>query len=535
MGLEVFISVAGRTLRSVVFGGEGSPVAPAVFKTVVPPNGDGWVRLPFTSAIFEPAMKTPRCKNAADPRRGLPSTSALLETPAVQALLDRYARPLVVEAIRETVEWHRAHTAQSGEAPSLEEVAGRVADFLGGEERERLRPVVNATGVLLHTGLGRAVLPECAVKALARLDRCCNLQIDLETGERGKRNFSTERILCRLTGAEAAVVVNNNAAATLLLLTVLCAGKEVVVSRGQLIEIGGSFRLPDCIHQSGARLVEVGTTNKTHLRDYEAALTENTAAVLRVNPSNYKVVGFTKSVSTAELVGLKNKQPVLVIDDLGCGALVDLAEYGLPHEPMVQESIAAGADLVCFSGDKLIGGPQAGIIVGRRELIQRIKKHPLTRMLRIGKLSDMALEHTLRLFLEPNRLLEEHPTLRMLSLPAARVKQRAMKLKRILDAAGKAIESAVQPVDSAMGGGSLPGVAIPSYALAVNVPGLSADALARQLRAQEPPVIARIHEGKVLLDLRTVLEGEERALENALCNIAARSSFTAIGGNHGRS
>ncbi|MBI3117755.1 MAG: L-seryl-tRNA(Sec) selenium transferase, partial [Candidatus Hydrogenedentes bacterium] len=464
-------------------------------------------------------MKTaPPAANTTDSRRDLPSTSALLETAAVKVLLEEHPRPFVVEAVRAAVEWFRGPAAASGIVPEVAEVAGRVADFLGEEERQRLRPVVNATGIILHTGLGRAVLPKRAVQALAQLDGCCNLQIDLEAGERGKRNFTTERLLCRLTGAEAALVVNNNAAATLLLLTVLCAGKEVIVSRGQLIEIGGSFRLPDCIHQSGAKLVEVGTTNKTQLRDYEAALTENTAAVLRVNPSNYKVIGFTKSVASAELVKLKKRQPLLVLDDLGCGALVNLEDFGLPHEPTVQESVAAGADLVCFSGDKLIGGPQAGIIVGRRELVQRIKKHPLTRMLRIGKLEDMALEHTLRLFLEPRRLREEHPTLRMLALPAARLKQRAQELKRVLDASALPLECSVRAVEGAMGGGSLPGVAIPSYAVAVSVQGLSADALARQLRQQEPPIIARIHEDNVLLDLRTVLEGEERAVADALRN-----------------
>jgi L-seryl-tRNA(Ser) seleniumtransferase len=354
------------------------------------------------------------------------------------------------------------------------------------------------------------------VRALAELDGCCNLQIDLETGLRGKRSHAVEKLLCRLTGAEAAVVVNNNAAATFLILAALCPGKEVIVSRGQLIEIGGSFRLPDCIHQSGAVLVEVGTTNKTHLRDYEAAVTANTAAVMRVNPSNYRVVGFSKSVPIRDLVGLRTKYPLLIMDDLGCGALIDLERFGLPHEPTVQESIAAGTDVACFSGDKLIGGPQAGIIVGRSDPIERIRKHPLTRMLRVGKLTDMALEYTLRLFLEPERLLDTHPTLQMLTHSPESLKRRAQRLKRRIDKDTNSIKSAVVPVDSAAGGGALPDVAIKSFAVAVNVTGMSSVDLIRGLRCGNPAVIARIHEDSVLIDMRTLLTGDEQRVLKAL-------------------
>jgi L-seryl-tRNA(Ser) seleniumtransferase len=296
----------------------------------------------------------------------------------------------------------------------------------------------------------------------------------------------------------------------------------VVVSRGQLIEIGGSFRLPDCIRQSGAVMVEVGTTNKTHLRDYEAALSDRTAALLRVNPSNYRIVGFTKDVPVADMVKLKAARPdLLVIDDLGCGALVDLTRFGLPHEPTVPESVAAGVDLALFSGDKLIGGPQAGILVGRAAVIARIKKHPLTRMLRVGKMTDLVLERTLRLFLEPDRLPDTNPTWRMLTLPAASLGPRARALAATAVAAG-APAGALRVVasESTTGGGSLPGHPIPSFAVAVRQPGLPAAELLRRLRRNDPPVIGRIQDDDVLLDVRTMLDGEDdiaaRALASAL-------------------
>jgi L-seryl-tRNA(Ser) seleniumtransferase len=464
---------------------------------------------------------------APDRRTTLPSVSRVLEHARIRALLAHHPRPLVVDAIRSTLDRYRVEDIQRADTDVSDVAAGAIA-FLEDGERDRLRPVINGTGIILHTGLGRAVLPRRAAQALGQADRCCNLQIDLETGLRGKRNYSSEQLLCRLTGAEAALVVNNNAAATMLILSALCAGREVIVSRGQLIEIGGSFRLPDCIGQSGATLVEVGTTNKTHLRDYSAAMTDATAAILRVNPSNYRIVGFTKSVPVKELVRLKERQPVLVLDDLGCGALINLEEYGLPHEPTVQESIAAGADLACFSGDKLIGGPQSGIVVGRKELIDRIKRHPLTRMLRIDKLTDLALEQTLRLFLDPERLKQEHPTLRMLALPAESVKKRAATLQKALKKGKTGVECVVEKVDSAVGGGTLPQAAIPSYALALRVPAMAPQALARALRRNEPPIISRVHDERVLIDLRTVLAGEERELARALERIATQAGDLGI-------
>jgi len=455
-----------------------------------------------------------------DPRRGLASTSALLEHPDAQALIARHSRPFVLAAIHNVLARRRTALGSGKDAPPSMDLIEDLRIELSDLTLDRLRPVINATGIILHTGLGRAVLPPAAVEALGSLGGCCNLQIDIESGQRGKRNAMTESLLTRLTGAEDAMVVNNNAAATLLILAALCHGMEVIVSRGQLIEIGGSYRLPDCIHHSGAILVEVGTTNRTHLRDYETALTEQTGAVMRVNPSNYRFVGFWQQVPIADLVTLKQTRPVFVVDDLGCGALVDLRQFGLPHEPTVPDSIAAGADLVCFSGDKLIGGPQAGIIVGKRNLIQKIRQHPLTRMLRVGKLTDMALEQTLRLFLEADSLPETHPVLRMLTADVATLRRRAMRLRRQLQKAQVPLDVRVAPETSEMGGGSLPGVDLETWVLAVKSPEVSAECLSSLLRRHEPPVIARVKHDEVLLDMRTLLPGEDRIVAQVLERIA---------------
>lgn len=432
----------------------------------------------------------------------------------------------MLDAIRDALDWFRLHSQAGDAPPHPDAIAQRAGDMLVQTEGERLRPVVNATGIILHTGLGRAVLPQRAVDALAGLNRCCNLQMDMATGLRGKRNFVSEQLICRLTAAEAAMMVNNNAAATLLILSALCQGREVIVSRGQLIEIGGSFRLHECIHQSGAQLVEVGTTNKTHLRDYENAVSEKTGAIMHIHPSNYRVMGFAEEVPVAELAALKKKRGMLLIDDLGCGALVDLSHYGLPHEPTVPESIAAGADLVCFSGDKLIGGPQAGVIAGRADLIRTIKKHPLTRMVRVGKMTDMVLEHTLRMFLEPETLIQNNPTLRMITIPAEMIKQRALRLLEAVKDYSPALSVRLIEGESATGGGSLPVSPLKTYLLAIHSTHLSADGLCARLRRNEPPIIARIGQDEVLFDLRTVFEDEERQIPAALAKIVKET------GNH---
>lgn len=452
-----------------------------------------------------------------DPRRRLPSVAAVLEDARTGALSAEFSRRVVQRAVTRVLDELRAALAADPAAPAdMDHVLELVSARILAEEGERLRPTVNGTGILLHTNLGRAVLPRAAVEALGAMDRCVNMQIDLGTGLRGKRNHVTERLLCELTGAEAAMIVNNNAAATYLILSALCRGREVIVSRGQLIEIGGSYRLPDCVHQSGARMREVGATNRTHLRDYAQALSEATGAILRANPSNYRMVGFTKDVSIGELATLKRVQPVLLIDDLGCGALIDLSRFGLPREPTVQESIAAGADIVCFSGDKLIGGAQAGIIVGRKDLLGEIRRHPLTRMLRVCKLTDIVLEHTLRLFLDPETLVERHPTFRMLAVPAGRLKSRAEALRRRLARHALPFDLRVAADTGEVGGGSLPAVPIPTFVLAVRPRGASADRVSALLRRHSPPVVARIQDDEVRIDMRTLLEGEERDVHDAL-------------------
>lgn len=435
-----------------------------------------------------------------------------------------HSRARVVEAVRDTLSRHR-HALRPGEdAPPTQELLDEVQAALRLAETERLRRAVNATGVVLHTGLGRAVLPSCAAEGLGHVTGYCNLQVDLATGRRGRRNFTTEDLLLELTGAEAAIVVNNNAAATLLVLTALCTGREVIVSRGQLVEIGGSFRLPDCIRSSGAHMVEVGTTNKTHLRDYEGALSENTGAVLHVNPSNYRITGFAQQVPVAELTGLASRGEVVLIDDLGCGALVDLRRYGLPHEPTVRESVDAGVDVVLFSGDKLIGGPQAGIIVGKKHPMEKIRKHPLTRMLRVGKLTDAALEHTLRLFLAPDDLPARHPVYRMLTVPAEELAKRAEHVIVKLQPHATHLEVRCVPGESAVGGGTLPDTRLPSVLLVLRSTACSSEKLCRLLRRNEPPIIARVRDQEVLLDMRTLQSGETEVVVEALVRIGSEEN-----------
>ena len=455
-----------------------------------------------------------------DPRRNLVGVYTVLEDSRVRNLVAEFSHPVVLEAVQEVLGTYRRELGFGDAPPTIEEVVARVRAEVLERECDRLRPAVNATGIILHTGLGRCVLPPRAVQALSQLDHPCNMQVDIQSGARGGRNKTTEELLRRITGAEAALVVNNNAAATLLILHVLCSGKQCLISQGQLIEIGGSFRMHDCIEQSGAELVRVGTTNRTHLRDYAGAINENTGVILRVNPSNYRVMGFTKEVSVEELVGLKREHDVVVVDDLGCGALVDTEQYGLPKEPTVQESVAAGADISCFSGDKLIGGAQSGIIVGKRELITKIKKHPLTRMLRVCKLTDLVLEQTLRLFLDPETLLEKNPTLGMLAAPLEELEERATRLCQRITAQGLPFEVSAQEDESAVGGGSMPVTPIRTFALALRSPTHSLERLLALLRRSEPPIIARIGGGAVVLDMRTLMDGDDVALVQALVRIA---------------
>jgi L-seryl-tRNA(Ser) seleniumtransferase len=436
----------------------------------------------------------------------------------------------VVEAVRAELEACRqavlrADTPEALAAVPREpgELAARARARLAAALAWRLDRVINATGVVLHTNLGRAPL---APAALARLlvvgARYSNLELDLATRERGSRADHVDALLRRLAGAEASLVVNNNAAAVLLALDALARGREVVVSRGELIEIGGAFRIPDVMARSGARLVEVGTTNRTRLADYRAALGPETALLLKVHPSNYRVLGFAESVGTAELAGLGRQHGIPVLEDLGSGCLVDLRPFGLPPEPTVPETVAAGADLVTFSGDKLLGGPQAGLVVGRRALVERLARNPLHRALRIDKLTLAALEATLRLYEDPAAASREIPALRMLGEPEARVRARARRaLRRLAAPVRDALAARVVADRAQVGGGALPLAELPTAAVAVGTPALPAEALDARLRAGRPPVVGRIAEGRLLLDCRTVADDEVPALAAALAAAAA--------------
>ncbi|HZP42777.1 MAG TPA: L-seryl-tRNA(Sec) selenium transferase [Candidatus Binatia bacterium] len=457
-------------------------------------------------------MARPAPRNA---RRAIPSVARLVDAPSAAALLARWRRDRVVAVTRTVLEELRREAAAGTPVPSDDAILTRVAARLDALGAPRLVPVVNATGVVLHTNLGRAPLPEDAVAALVAAARgATNLELDLVTGRRGERDAVVADDLCALAGAEAALVVNNNAAAVLLVLNTLAADREVVVSRGELVEIGGSFRLPDVMAKSGARLREVGTTNRTHLADYGGAVGPATALLLKVHTSNYRVVGFTAAVELDALVRLGREAGVPVVEDLGSGALVDLATLGLPREPVVRERLAAGADLVTFSGDKLLGGPQAGIVVGRRDLVARCAANPLRRALRPDKLTLAALAATLRLYRESPALTTALPALRALARPLAELERvgeaAAARLRHRL---GDGYRVRVVASECEVGSGAVPAVALPSRALAIEHDAVSADALAARFRAARPPVLGRIHEGRLLLDLRTVFDPGELDVE----------------------
>ncbi len=389
----------------------------------------------------------------------------------------------------------------------LDEVLRRVEATIEADE-QRLKTVINATGVVIHTNLGRAPLAKAAVEALVRAaSEAINLEYDLERGERGDRDSLVEEELCALTGAEAATVVNNNAAAVLLALNSLAEGREVIVSRGELIEIGGSFRIPEIMAKSGAKLREVGTTNRTHLRDYAAAIGPETALLLKVHPSNYRIVGFTAEVSLEALVELANRYQLPVMEDLGSGALIDLTSYGLPREPVVRERVKAGATVVTFSGDKLLGGPQAGLIVGKRAVIDRIKTNPLKRALRCGKLTLAALSATLRLYLRAQDLGDALPTLQMLRRPAQELARIAERISQALaQRLGSDYLVEPTPTTAQVGSGALPAEELPSWGIAISHRTLGPEAIAAKLRRARPPIIGRIERDRVILDLRSVVD-----------------------------
>lgn len=443
----------------------------------------------------------------------IPKVDKILEWDGIKALLGLHPRPTVLDAIRAVLDSLRA----SARAGTLLEEQLHEGAVTAGIEREvaratafSLRRVVNGTGVVIHTNLGRSLLSK-RVKPL--LDEIAygysNLEFDLEKGERGSRYSHVERLLCELTGAEAALVVNNNAAAVLLALSAMAAGQEVVVSRGELVEIGGSFRIPDVMGQGGAILREVGTTNRTHPRDYRQAITEETALLLKVHSSNFAVVGFTAEVTAADLVAIGREHSVPVMADIGSGCLLDLSPFGICGEPTVQEFVRAGVDVITFSGDKLLGGPQAGIIVGRREFIAPLKKHQLLRALRIDKLTLAALEGTLRLYRDDRQALAEIPTLRMLTASAGELESRARSIaRRISRASSPSVRLTLAGGISQVGGGAYPLLELPTTLIAVEIDGLTPQDMEVRLRGAAVPVTGRIHKGRFLLDVRTLQDDD---------------------------
>lgn len=457
--------------------------------------------------------------------RQLPAVDRVLKSPAMLAFAQNCPQVLLLEAAQETVATLREAILQnaSGLDLSAEAVALQAVRLAETKMAASLRHVINATGTLLHTNLGRAPLCDAALNAIDQVSRSySNLEFDLQTGQRGHRFSHIDQLLCRLTGAEAAAVVNNNAGAVLLALTALAKGKEAIVSRGEMIEIGGAFRIPDVMEAGGVILKEVGTTNKTHLKDYAGAIGEQTGLLLKVHTSNYRIVGFTKEVTAAAMVELAHGHGLPVMEDLGSGMLMDLSPFGLPREPTVREAIDAGIDVVTFSGDKLLGGPQAGLIVGTRAAIDKIRHHPMARAMRIDKLSLAALEATLALYLDREQAIREIPVLRMLSMSAAELEQRSSAFAIRLQAAlGEQAKVTVVSEPSAVGGGALPLTELPGYAVALSPRDLSVDTLSIALRASRPPVASRCQENRLLLNLRTVLPSEEEALIQALTTTLA--------------
>jgi L-seryl-tRNA(Ser) seleniumtransferase len=451
--------------------------------------------------------------------RQLPSVDKLLGEDATQQLVAAYGHAQTVDALRATLDAVRDEVQAGADVPDVAALAARADVFLQARLAPTLRRVINATGVIIHTNLGRAPLSIDAQAAMETVARgYSTLEYDLQAGKRGHRTVHAEQLLCELTGAESALVVNNNAGAVMLALNRLAQGRGVVISRGQLVEIGGGFRVPDVMAQSGARLIEVGTTNRTHLRDYAAAIeaNEDTSLILRAHHSNFRIVGFTTEPTLAELVALGAERELPVMDDLGSGALLDTAAYGLAHEPTVQESVSAGVAVVCFSGDKLLGGPQAGIIVGQAKFVEPLKSHPLARALRADKLCLAALQATLLHYLK-GEATEQVPVWRMIATPLEEIEQRARRWCKTLRQAG--VEAETVDGESTVGGGSLPGETLPTRL--VTLAAAHPDQLAIALRGANPPVIARIEEDRLVLDPRTVMAEEEKDLLEAVEQLAS--------------
>ena len=453
--------------------------------------------------------------------RNLPSVERVVNGTMLSAAVDAHGREMVVELTREVLDGARKRVLAGSAAPAGEEIAEAVLDLIANLAEQSPRPVINATGVVIHTNLGRAPLSDAALAAADAVGRgYSDLEIDLGTGRRGSRQAHLQSLLRRITGAEAALAVNNNASALLLGLSALAASREVIVSRGEAVEIGGGFRIPDVLRQSGCTLVDVGTTNRTYVRDYADAMSDQTGAFLKAHASNFRVEGFTAFVDERDLVALGETSGVPVLHDVGSGALLPTEQYGLAHEPTPQESIAAGVGLVFFSGDKLLGGPQAGIVVGKRDLVAQLERHPLARAVRIDKMSLASLTATLTHYVM-GEAEAKVPVWRMISATAEDVRARAEKWRAVL--ATHDFKADVETARSAIGGGSLPGETLPSWVLSINPPtGSSPESVLSGLRGQPTPVIARIEEDTVRLDPRTVLPEQDDDVIKAVTAAMAR-------------
>ena len=455
----------------------------------------------------------------------IPKVDRILCWPEIAGLLEKHPRPEVLVAVRSVLDQLREQVRHSGDAALLEpgRVCARVSLELASRSKPSLQSVVNGTGVVVHTNLGRSPLADGAEEAIHTVSAgYSNLEFDLESGERGTRYAHVEGLICELTGAEAALVVNNNAAAVILALSSLAQGSEVIVSRGELVEIGGSFRIPDVMRQSGAKLVEVGTTNRTQIRDFQTAITDSTALLLKVHTSNFAIVGFTAEASLAEMSALGRESGIPVMLDAGSGCLIDLSPHGICGEPTIRQYLEAGTDVVTFSGDKLLGGPQAGLIAGRRRFIEPMKRHPLLRALRMDKLNLAALEATLRLYRDERQALAAIPTLRMLTMTAEELARRAdriaRRLRRILPETATLVN---HPGESSAGGGSFPLLQLPTTLIEVRIAGYSAQQIEAVLRRATTPVIGRIHRDRFLLDVRTVMDRDLPALAQSLAEACA--------------
>ena len=456
--------------------------------------------------------------------RNIPKVDVLLENPRIVKLIKKYHRDVIVDIIREEINKLRTFIKENDDISLIEEKTNQLVENITKSTEKiysyNLRKVINGSGTILHTNLGRAIISKKHANYLSEVvTNYSNLEYNLEEGKRGERYSHFEKLICKITGAEAAMAVNNNAAAVMLVLSSMAKEKEVIVSRGELVEIGGKFRIPDVMKSSNAHLVEVGTTNKTHLEDYSDAITENTGALLKVHTSNFKILGFTESVSLEELSKLSKEKDIPIIEDIGSGVLIDLSKYGLKYEPTVQDSIKAGVDIVSFSGDKLLGGPQAGIIVGKKKYIDKMKKNPLTRAFRIDKFTATVLEMIFHEYLNEENAIKNIPVLSLITKDIKEIEESAKKLYEKLSNLKDVVDIKVEDTLSQIGGGSLPTEKIKSKCISIVPKNISTASLEEQLRLNENPVVARISDDKLIIDMRCILEDEIEILAEKIINI----------------